>query len=102
MKKVYVITETSDNGEQYEDYREFTDVIAVYSSLELAEKAMAQLPTKVPSKQDVVYEYTDEHPNGIPKMDENGQIEYEVVDWCTPYYAIHEQYLRESLVNQNL
>jgi len=95
--KVYVITETSDNGEQFEDYREFTFVIAVYSSMELAEKAiMALLPTKVPSKQDVIYEYTEEHPNGIPKMSEDGSIEWEVTDWTTPLYQIHEQDLRES------
>lgn len=94
--KVYVITETSDNGEQFEDYREFTSVVGVYSSLELAEKAMTQLPTSVPCKQDVVYEYTDEHPEGIPKVDENGSIEWEVTGWTTPYYEIHEQDLIES------
>jgi hypothetical protein len=94
--KVYVITETSDNGEQFEDYREFTDVIAVYSSMELAEKAMAQLPTEVPARQDVAYEYTDEHPNGVPKMDENGSIMYETISWTTPLYSIHERDLIES------
>lgn len=95
--KVFVITVTSGNGEQYEDYREITCIVGVYSSLELAESVMCKLPASVPAQSDVVYDWSDEHKMEVPKTDENGMVVYETTIWTTAYYFIHEQDLIESL-----
>lgn len=94
--KVYVTTRTSDNGEQFEEYREFTEVIDVYSSYEEAKKAIESLPTSIPCAYDEVYEYTEEHPFGIPKVDENGCIEFAPVNWSDAIYNIVERELKIS------
>lgn len=91
--KVYVTTLTSDNGEQFESYREFTEVLEVYSSYEEAKKAIESLPTSIACGYDIVYEYTEEHPFGIPKVDEDGSYEYQAVNWSYAFYNIVEREL---------
>jgi hypothetical protein len=94
--KVYVVTETSDNGQQYEDYREYTSVVGVYASEELANKAISLLPTTVPTDYQPVYEYTDEYPDGAPALDENGCIKYEPISYTSARYYVHVQELVEQ------
>ena len=94
--KVYVVTETSNNGQQFEDYREYTSVVGVYASEELANKAIALLPTTIGIDYEPVYEYTDEHPHGVPASDENGSILYEPMNFVEVSYHVYEKELVEQ------
>lgn len=96
--KVYIILEETDNGQQFEDYRTYTQVLAVFNSKELAEKYVENAPKSIPTEYGPVMEYADENsfePIGV-KLDEKGEEIWEPLGYCTPTYNIVEQDILEQ------
>lgn len=100
--KVYIVLEETDNGQQFEDYRTYTQIVAVFNSKELAEKYVENAPKSIPTEYGPVMEYADENnfePIGV-KLDENGEEIWEPLGYCIPSYNIIEEEILEQLITE--
>jgi hypothetical protein len=92
--KVWIITSTVGNGEQYEDYRETFNVEGVFSSKQKAEEELKKLPKSVavifePKYAEHFTGWTSD-PEPWYETDENGEVILEPILWEKPIYSIEE------------
>jgi hypothetical protein len=95
---IFIILERTDNGEQFEDYREFTTVLTVHSTREAAEKAIELLPKTAGINYAPVYadHFTGNTSDPEPwfKTDEKGEVLTEPTSFVPITYEIEERELR--------
>lgn len=91
--KVFIVLATSNNGEQFEDYREFTDISGVFSTKELAEKHIENSPKTCPSNYEPVYTEDPETGQQYQDSDEDGNLLWEACGVSTISYNIYEDEL---------